>query len=136
MIDTSILFTKEGLEFCLRWLHILAGILWIGFLYWFNFVNVNFQKGLDAELKPKVNPGLILPTLFYFRWGAVVTVLSGLIYYISILHGEESSGPWTPLLIWLAVVGVTYVIMFNLIRPDGPLNNGNLRLGMAALLLP
>src|SRR5436309_15869895 len=65
----------------LRWLHFVAGITWIGLLYFFNLVNVPLQKGLDADTKKKVNPQLLLPALWYFRWGAVVTVLAGLGYY-------------------------------------------------------
>jgi uncharacterized membrane protein len=65
----------------LRWLHFVAGITWIGLLYFFNLVNVPFQKGLDAETKKKVNPELLSRTLWYFRWGAVITVLAGLGYF-------------------------------------------------------
>src|SRR5438270_10561498 len=65
----------------LRWLHFVAGITWIGLLYFFNLVNVQFQKGLDAETKKKVNPDLLSRTLWYFRWGALVTVLVGFGYY-------------------------------------------------------
>lgn len=135
MIDLSVLTPKDLFEFLLRWIHFLAGITWIGFLYWFNLINVNLQKVLEAEVKPKVNPNLIPPTLWYFRWGAVVTVLSGLLYYISILHGEEISGPWKPFLTWVLVVGVTYAIMFNVIRPEGKLNNGGLLAVIVALLV-
>jgi hypothetical protein len=53
-----------------RWLHFVAGITWIGLLYFFNLVNVPFQKNLDAETKKKVNPDLLSRTLWYFRWGA------------------------------------------------------------------
>jgi len=60
----------------LRWLHFVAGITWIGLLYFFNLVNVPLQKGLDADTKKKVNPQLLLPALWYFRWGALVTVLA------------------------------------------------------------
>ena len=135
MIDFSILTPKVVFEFALRWVHFLAGIVWIGFLYWFNLVNVNFQKNLEPDLKPKVNPNLILPSLWYFRWGAVVTVLSGLLYYISILHGESISGAWTPLFTWLIVVGVTYALIYFVIRPEGPLNNGNLLAVIVAALV-
>src|SRR6266566_5547514 len=65
----------------LRWLHFVAGITWIGLLYFFNLVNVPLQKKLDPETKKKVNPDLLLPALWYFRWGAVVTVLAGLGYF-------------------------------------------------------
>src|SRR6266576_5784853 len=64
-----------------RWFHFVAGITWIGLLYFFNLVNVPLQKKLDPETKKKVNPDLLLPALWYFRWGAVLTVLSGLAYY-------------------------------------------------------
>src|SRR5260370_28152398 len=65
----------------MRWLHFVAGITWIGLLYFFNLVNVPLQKKLDPDTKKKVNPDLLLPALWYFRWGAVLTVLSGLGYY-------------------------------------------------------
>src|SRR5258705_6189824 len=65
----------------LRWFHFVAGITWIGLLYFFNLVNVPFQKGLDADTKKKVNPDLLSRALWYFRWGAVLTVLAGLTYF-------------------------------------------------------
>src|SRR5262245_51065523 len=65
----------------LRWLHFVAGITWIGLLYFFNLVNVPFQKGIDADTKKKVNPDLLGRALWYFRWGALITVLVGLTYY-------------------------------------------------------
>src|SRR6266699_5076772 len=65
----------------LRWLHFVAGITWIELLYYFNLGNVPLQKGLDADTKKKVNPQLLLPALWYFRWGALVTVLAGFGYY-------------------------------------------------------
>src|SRR5215218_1975407 len=65
----------------LRWSHFVAGITWIGLLYFFNLINVPVQKGLDADTKKKVNPDLLGRALWYFRWGAVVTVLVGLTYY-------------------------------------------------------
>jgi uncharacterized membrane protein len=66
----------------LRWIHFLAGITWIGHLYFFNLVNVPFQGTIDAETKKKVNPQLILRALWWFRWGAMFTVLAGLLYLI------------------------------------------------------
>lgn len=137
MIDFSILASKRVVaEFLLRWIHFLSGITWIGFLYWFNLVNVNFQKTLDADLKPKVNPNLLLPSLWFFRWGAVVTVLSGFLYYLSILHGETESGVMKPLVTWLLTIGITYAIIFNVTRPEGVLNNGKcLAAGVAILVI-
>jgi uncharacterized membrane protein len=65
------------LQLLVRWFHIFFGIVWIGHLYFFNFVNVPFQAGLDKELKPKVNPPLILRALYWFRWGAMFTFIFG-----------------------------------------------------------
>lgn len=134
MLDFSILTPKLVYEFLLRWTHFLAGITWIGLLYWFNLVNVNFQKALEADIKPKVNPILIKPTLFYFRWGAVLTFLSGFLYYLNILSGETSSGLLKPLITWLVCVGVAYAIIFAITKPEGPMNNGSV-LGVAVAIV-
>ncbi len=63
----------------LRWIHFVAGITWIGLLYWFNLVNVPFQKVLDPSVKGQVNPPLLTRALAWFRWSATVTVLAGLL---------------------------------------------------------
>ena len=62
----------------LRFGHIMLGIIWLGHLYFFNLVNVPFQGDLDKELKPKVNPKLLLRAFWWFRWGAMYTLLFGL----------------------------------------------------------
>ncbi len=63
----------------LRFVHFVAGITWIGLLYWFNLVNVPFQRVLDPALKGQVNPPLFTRALAWFRWSAVVTVAAGLL---------------------------------------------------------
>jgi uncharacterized membrane protein len=63
----------------LRWIHILAGILWIGHLYFFNFVQGQFEATLDAETKKKVIPQLRPRALFWFRWGAAYTWITGVL---------------------------------------------------------
>ena len=68
--------------FLLRWIHFIAGIIWIGHLYFFNFVNVPFVKTLDADAKKKVIPQLAPRALFWFRWGAMFTFISGILYII------------------------------------------------------
>ena len=65
----------------IRWVHILFGIIWLGHLYFFNLVNVPFQGDLDKELKPKVNPKLLLRAFYWFRWGAMYTFLFGLLLF-------------------------------------------------------
>lgn len=102
----------------LRWSHFVAGIAWIGMLYFFNLVNVPLQKELDADTKKKVNPGLLSRALWYFRWGAVITVLAGLTYYAMYILAVEARtagvNPWSNLLIWLLIVLVTYAVIYML----------------------
>jgi uncharacterized membrane protein len=62
-----------------QWLHVFFGITWIGLLYYFNFVQIPTMPTIPAELKPGVSKYIAPSALFYFRWGAAFTVLSGLI---------------------------------------------------------
>ena len=110
----------------LRWAHFVAGIAWIGLLYFFNLVNVPVQKTLDAETKKKVNPDLLGRALWYFRWGAVITVLVGLTYYAMFILktdvnnantlGRGSINVWYVLFIWLLYPIVLFAIEFLLIK--------------------
>ena len=63
----------------LHWLHVFFGITWIGLLYYFNFVQIPTMPTIPAELKPGVSKYIAPKALFYFRWGAAFTVLTGLI---------------------------------------------------------
>src|SRR3977135_185288 len=110
----------------MRWLHFVAGITWIGLLYFFNLVNVPLQKKLDPDTKKKVNPELLLPALWYFRWGAVLTVLSGLGYFaMYILKTDVSAANalggghvnlWVVLLEWLTYPIVLFIVEFAIIK--------------------
>ena len=62
-----------------RYLHIFAGILWIGLLYYFNFVQIPTMPKVPPELKPGVSKYIAPAALFWFRWAALATVLLGLI---------------------------------------------------------
>src|SRR5689334_3766633 len=63
----------------LQWLHVFFGITWIGLLYYFNFVQTPTMPAIPAELKPGVSKYIAPSALFYFRWGAAFTVLTGLL---------------------------------------------------------
>ncbi|HEY7726496.1 MAG TPA: urate hydroxylase PuuD [Anaeromyxobacteraceae bacterium] len=74
------------LEALFRWVHVVAGIVWIGHLYFFNFVNGQVAKTYDADSKRKVIPELMPRALYWFRWGAAYTwvsgiLLAGIVYY-------------------------------------------------------
>ena len=64
-------------EAVLRWLHVFFGILWIGLLYYFNFVQIPVMPTVPAELKPGVSKYIAPKALFYFRWAALLTVITG-----------------------------------------------------------
>jgi uncharacterized membrane protein len=118
--------STEAVRVLVRWLHFVGGITWIGLLYFFNLVNVPLQKTLDAETKKKVNPNLLLPALWFFRWGAFLTVLAGLAYYASfILNGDVNNANtignghvnvWIVLLEWLTYPIVLFLIEFVIIK--------------------
>ncbi len=63
----------------LRWAHVSFGILWIGLLYYFNFVQTRMMPAIPAELKPAISKYIAPEALFWFRWSALATVLAGLI---------------------------------------------------------
>jgi uncharacterized membrane protein len=63
----------------MRWLHVFFGILWIGLLYYFNFVQIPTMPKIPAELKPAVGKHIAPAALFFFRWAAAATVLFGIL---------------------------------------------------------
>jgi uncharacterized membrane protein len=77
----------ELLPVIFRWLHVFFGVTWIGLLYYFNFVQIPTMPTVPAELKPGVTKYIAPNALFYFRWGAAFTVLTGLI--LAWLNGYE-----------------------------------------------
>ncbi len=77
---------KEATQLILRWFHFIAGITWVGLLYFFNLINVPFMKQVDAAAKPKIFQNLTLPALNWFRWSALVTVFVGFWYLGTVLR--------------------------------------------------
>jgi len=72
-----------------RWMHVVFGTLWIGLLYYFNFVQIRKMPEIPAELKPAISKYIAPEALFWFRWAALFTVLAG--FGILGLHGHEYS---------------------------------------------
>ena len=75
----SDLFTN--VQLLLRWIHVFAGIVWIGHLYFFNFVNIPFQGTIGPDVKRVVNPQIMSRALWWFRWGAMITFVAGLLLF-------------------------------------------------------
>ncbi len=90
----------EILQALFRWIHIVAGILWIGHLYFFNFVQGPFEGTLDGGAKRAVVPQLRPRALYWFRWGAAWTWVTGvllllLVYYHGRLMFAAPDATWT-----------------------------------------
>ena len=127
---------QTNVLFLLRWGHLLAGITWIGLLYFFNLVNVNFMKELDAASKGKVVPNLMPKALWWFRWGAVFTVLFGFLYYMILLGTEKISGKIVGFLIAWTVAWLVVAALLRMSVAGGPLKDGRvLAVVIAALIL-
>ncbi len=127
----------------LRWSHFVAGITWIGLLYFFNLVNVKFMKALDAPTKGKVIPELMPRALWFFRWGAVVTVLVGLIYYAMYILSPDvknantagtNANVWLILIVWLLFPVITFAIEYFIIMRAG-VNDGRVLAVIIAVLV-
>jgi uncharacterized membrane protein len=83
------IFERFGLDFLFRWAHVLVGIVWIGILYYFNFVQVPAFAEFDAGARNQAIDKLASRALWWFRWAAAATFLFGLAL---ILHQEGPSG--------------------------------------------
>ncbi len=111
----------EAFALLLRWVHFLAGITWIGLLYFFNLVNVPFMKQVDAGMKPKVFQYMTLPTLQLFRWSALLTVFVGFWYwaqmYVAVAAHNAGVSPAGTiglfLLIWIVSWGILYFVVLK-----------------------
>jgi uncharacterized membrane protein len=80
------LASSEGWLFLLRWIHFLAGITWIGLLYYFNFVQTPFFAETEAPVRSGAIQKLVPRALWWFRWGAMFTFLSGWLISIQRSH--------------------------------------------------
>ena len=102
-------------ESLFRWIHVVAGILWIGLLYFFNWVNTAFAPTMDAETKRKVVPELLPRALYWFRWGAAWTWVTGVVlllivfYHGRAIFGDPASGWSTGVYVSIAI---TFLAVF------------------------
>jgi uncharacterized membrane protein len=131
------------IESLFRWFHVFFGILWIGLLYFFNWVNSAFVPTMDAETKKKVVPELMPRALFWFRWGAAFTWITGVFLLLLVYYHAGAMFPggvrhWTaPMLLMILLVFVAPFIYDWLVK--GPLKDPTAifwgGLGIAFILL-
>ncbi len=92
----------QFLLFLVRWIHVIAGIMWIGLLWYFNFVQIPSMPKIPDEQKPAIS-GTIAPTaLFWFRWAAMATIVFGLL--LAHMQGY---------LIWALTLGFMEPVSYN-----------------------
>ena len=125
-LSTNGLIDEYFWQFVFRYIHVLAGIMWIGLLYYFNFVQIPNMPKIPDEQKPAIGKVIAPAALWYFRWAAMVTLISGLIlahlngYLLSaMLLGFLDSNPRDTAIgigMWLAIImwfNVWFVIWPN-----------------------
>ena len=113
-----------ALEALFRWIHIVAGIVWIGHLYFFNWVNAPFAATLDADSRKKVVPQLMPRALYWFRWGAAWTWVTGvLLALIAFYHTKavlnDPFQPWTAAAIIMILVTFLAFVPYDLLWNSG-----------------
>lgn len=107
-------------QLVLRWIHFLAGITWVGLLYFFVLVNARFVQEMDGPTRTRVMPLLMMRALWWFRWAAVVTVLAGITYWMMIVsadaHNAQTTGGraiWTFFALWTAAFVVEMALLMG-----------------------
>ncbi len=105
--------------FFFRWLHVLSGVMWIGLLWYFNFVQIPCMPKIPDDQKPAIGKVIAPAALFWFRWAAMATIVTGLIvaemngYLMSAIslgltdgvpkHTMIGIGMWLGLIMWANV---------------------------------
>ncbi|MEN3973674.1 urate hydroxylase PuuD [Emcibacter sp. SYSU 3D8] len=94
-----------------RWLHVISGVMWIGLLWYFNFVQIPVMPKVPDELKPGISKHIAPEALFWFRWGAMATIITGLLLALfsgylfdalALRHGI-GYGIWFGIIMWFNV---------------------------------
>ena len=114
-------FDRSFFSWLFRYLHVLSGIMWIGLLWYFNFVQIPSMPNIPDEQKPAIGKVIAPKALFWFRWAALVTIVSGLIvaYLQGYVHqamilGIGSGDPKTTAIgigMWLGII-MAYNVWF------------------------
>ncbi|MEX6634414.1 urate hydroxylase PuuD [Hyphococcus lacteus] len=114
-------FDGNYTRFLFRWLHVLSGVMWIGLLWYFNFVQIPLMPSIPDDQKPAVGKHIAPKALWWFRWGAMSTIVTGLIlamlngYIVNVLtlgavdgfairnHVLLGIGMWMGIIMWFNV---------------------------------
>ena len=113
IIGSGMTLDHNWFAFFFRWLHVLSGMMWVGLLYYFNFVQIPSMPNIPDDQKPAVAKVIAPTALFWFRWAAMATIVTGLILaamngylFDAIVLGISDGGASTPIGIgmWLGTI--------------------------------
>lgn len=109
LLAGNIQFGHAWGAFFMRWLHVLSGVMWIGLLWYFNFVQIPSMPKIPDEQKPAIGKVIAPTALFWFRWAALATVITGLLLawmngYIAGALGLQRPVTAIGIGMWLALV--------------------------------
>jgi uncharacterized membrane protein len=133
MLSVQVAFPENASaneQIVLRWVHFVAGITWIGFLYFFNLVSTPVMREMDATGRSRAYATLIPKAMWWFRWSAVVAWLAGFRYFLILAKDDAVNGGNPALVgkwlgIWFGVWIVAYVLLHGfLMMSEGPMKNG------------
>lgn len=82
LVSRSLHLDKMWIAFAVRWLHVISGVMWVGLLWYFNFVQIPSMPKIPDEQKPAISKVIAPEALFWFRWAALATVVTGLLVAI------------------------------------------------------
>jgi uncharacterized membrane protein len=144
MTNTGFMLDHAWFAFFFRWLHVLSGVMWIGLLWYFNFVQIPNMPNIPDDQKPAIGKVIAPAALWWFRWGAMATIATGLIVasmngYIAgaLTLGLTDGGASTPIGIgmWLGIImwaNVWFVIWPNQKKALGMVKVGDAEKAAAA----
>jgi uncharacterized membrane protein len=111
------IFSHDGAMLLLRWIHLLAGITWIGLLYYFNLVQVPFFAETEAPVRVGAQQKLLPRALWWFRWGAMITFLAGWLYFLDFWLGRMAEPGATVILLGGILGSVMWANVWFVIWP-------------------
>lgn len=132
----SLSFPRGGTaneEIVLRWVHFVAGFIWIGLLYFLNLVGIPAMKELEGSVRAKVYPTLMSRAMWWLRWSALITFLAGLRYFMLVLKADAQNAgnpslEWSWLGYWFLTWLAAYALLYALQLPmKGAFDNGWVR---------
>ncbi len=129
----------NGLETLFRWMHVFVGIIWIGHLYFFNWVNGPMAAALDGPTKRAVVPELMPRALFWFRWGAAWTWITGvLLLAVVYYHGQQTlatDATWSAGSLIMIAVTFLAVFVYDALWKSGLASNVRVAVIVSFILL-